>query len=179
MKSALSAFSAMAVMTAVAVGVAQEPPKFPPPTEEHQWLGQFVGEWESESKAGPVVCQGTMTSRKLGEYWIISDFKTEMAGNQVHGIQTIGYDPQRKKYVGTWVDNMMNHLWKYEGEVDSTGKILTLEAEGPNFLAEGKTALFRDAYEFNSPDHILATSSMQGEDGKWVTFMTGDLRRKK
>ena len=46
-------------------------------------------------------------------------------------------------------------------------------------MAEGKLAKFRDTYEFKSADHIEATSSMQGEDGKWVQFMTGQIKRKK
>jgi hypothetical protein len=73
---------------------------------------------------------------------------------------------------------MFNHLWKYEGPVDSTGKILTLEADGPNFIT-GKTTKFRDIYEFKTKDHIAATSTMLGDDGKWVTFMTGNVKRKK
>jgi hypothetical protein len=115
----------------------------------------------------------------LGGFWVISDMTGDMGGVNMTAVQTIGYDSEKKKYVGTWVDSMMNHLWRYEGEVDSTGKTLTLEAEGPNFLANGKSAKFRDAYEFKSEDHIVATSSMLADDGKWVTFMRGDIRRKK
>jgi hypothetical protein len=72
---------------------------------------------------------------------------------------------------------MTNHLWRYEGQVDETGKILTLEAQGPNFFKPGETARFRDVYEFKSKDLIGTTSLMQGPDGKWVTFMTGTARR--
>ena len=74
---------------------------------------------------------------------------------------------------------MMNHMWKYEGTVDETGKILTLEAKGPNFLLAGKQTNFRDVYEFKTKNHMLMSSMMQTEDGKWTTFMTGTFRRKK
>ena len=84
-----------------------------------------------------------------------------------------------KKYVGTWVDSMMNHLWEYEGTVDDSGKKLTLEADGPSFSQPGKTGKYHDAYEFKSNDHIYMTSSMLTNDGKWVTFMTAQIKRKK
>ena len=177
-------FATLVATTVCSRVSAQEFPKLPGPVKEHEWLHQFVGEWESdmESAMGPgqpaMKCKGTMNSRMLGGFWVISESKADMMGQTMNGIQTIGYDPAKKKYVGTWVDNMMNLMWQYEGSVDSTGKILTLEAEGPNFMAEGKTTKFRDAYEFKSKDHIVATSSMLA-DGKWMTFMNGNIRRKK
>jgi len=179
------AVSAAMVLLLASGLYAQAVPEFPKPTPEHQWLQQFVGEWESTSEGkmapdGPTMtCHGKATSRMLGGFWVVTESEADMMGNKVHAIQTIGYDPAKKKYVGTWVDSMLNHLWHYEGTVDSTGKTLTLEAEGPNFVAPGKTAKFRDAYEFKSKDHIVATSSMLMDDGKWVQFMTGQIRRKK
>ncbi|MEZ6061756.1 MAG: DUF1579 domain-containing protein [Planctomycetaceae bacterium] len=178
---------AVSVCFALTAGVtlcAQQPPQFPA-EKEHAWLQQFVGEWESESEAsmGPgqpsIKGKGAMSSRMLGEFWVVSEITGDIGGGSIHAIQTIGYDPRKKKYVGTWVDSMMNHMWKYEGAVDDSGKLLTLEAEGPNFMDEKKLTKFRDSYEFKSPDHIVATSSMQGEDGKWIIFMTGHIRRAK
>lgn len=163
--------------------VAQEFPEMPGPEKEHQWLQQFVGEWDSVAKAsmGPdqpdMESKGTMSSHMLGDRWIVNKISGDMMGTQVLGLQTIGYDPTAKKYVGTWVDSMSNHMWKYEGTVDESGKKITLEAEGPNFMAEDRMTMFRDAYEFKSADHIVATSSMQDEEGNWVTFMTGDMHR--
>jgi uncharacterized protein DUF1579 len=185
MKSCLVAFTAFVVLVVVSTLPAQEPPKVPGPAKQHEWLQQFVGEWESEAEgtAEPgqpaMKCNGTMSSRMLGGFWVISEVKADMMGTTMNAIQTIGYDPAKKKYIGTWVDSMMNYMWKYEGTVDTTGKILTLEAEGPNFIAEGKVTKFRDAYECKSKDHIIATSSMLGDDGKWITFMTGNAHRKK
>ena len=127
----------------------------------------------------PMTCKGTVSSKMLGGFWVVSEMQAEMMGTPFTAVQTIGYDAEAKQYVGTWVDSMMNHMWKYTGSVDESGKKLTLEAEGPNFITPGKTAKFRDAYEFQDKDHIVVTSSMQGDDGKWVTFMTGNVRRKK
>ena len=42
-------------------------------------------------------------------------------------------------------------------------------------MAEGKKAKFRDTYEFKSPDHSEAMSSMLVEDGKRVRFMTEQI----
>ncbi len=165
--------------------VAQDGFKMPAPTKEHEWLKQFVGEWDTDMEAimapgqPPIKCKGNMSSKAVGGFWVLNELSGEWMGTKTLGYQTIGYDPAAKKYVGTWVDSMTDHLWKYSGTVDSTGKTLTLEADGPSFTQPGKTCKFRDAYEFKSKDHIVATSTMQGDDGKWTTFMTGTLRRKK
>ena len=109
---------------------AQELPEFPGPEKEHQWLHQFVGEWATHSKAdmGPdlptMECDGSISSRMIGGLWALNEIKGDMAGTPMTGIQTIGYDAAKKKYIGTWVDSMVNYMWHYEGTVDSTGKIL-------------------------------------------------------
>lgn len=165
--------------------IAQEYPEMPKPTKQHQWLGQFVGKWESTTKGimGPdqpaMECTGSMISKPLGEFWIVNDLRGDMMGTEIHGIQTLGYDAAKEKFVGTWVDSSNDLMWQYVGTLDESGKKLTLEAEGPNFTQPDKKTMFRDAYEFKSADLIIATSSMQGEDGKWVTFMTGEMKRVK
>lgn len=186
MKSLKIASALLVILTlTTSAGLGQEMPQFPSAKKEHEWLKKFVGEWtfESEGTMGPgqplLKCTGSMSSRMLGELWVISDTTAHMPMAEVQAIQTIGYDPVKKEYVGTWVDSMMNHLWHYHGSVDESGRKLTLEAEGPNFMVQGKLTKFRDAYEFETPDHIIATSSMLNDNGEWVTFMTGHFRRKK
>jgi hypothetical protein len=165
--------------------LAQELPMFPQPVKEHEVLKQFVGEWNtmSEGVAGPdqpaMKCEGKIKSKMLGGFWVVNEMESNTPGFQMTGLQTVGYDMKSKKYVGTWVDSMMNHMWKYEGNWDEAGKVLTLQAEGPNFMEGGKSAQFRDIYQFKTKDQIAISSQMQGEDGKWVTFMTGTATRKK
>jgi hypothetical protein len=180
------------ILTGLVIGIfvqsallAQEAPSMPVPQMEHAWLQQFVGEWDTTSEATMAPGQpamkftGTMNSRMLGGFWVVSETKNEIMGLTVSAIQTIGYDPQSKKYVGTFVDSMQSYLWKYQGSVDPTGKILTLEADGPDFTVPGKTRKYRDVYEFKSKNAILMSAMMQADDGKWITFMRGDFERKK
>jgi len=162
-------------------------PKFPAPEKQHLWLKQFAGQWESESEATmgpgqpPMRCKGQMNARMLGGFWMVADVKTETkgVGMDMSAVLTLGYDTKKQKYVGTWVDSMQSIMWHYEGTVDESGKKIVLEAEGPNFMQEGKLTKFRDNYEFKSPDRVAVSSSMLGPDGKWMTFMTGEARRKK
>ncbi len=164
--------------------LAQEPP-MSEPTKEHQWLAQFVGEWATVAKGTmapgqpPMECSYKLSSKMLGGFWVINEMKGDMAGTPMNGIQTIGYDEAKKKYVGTWVDSMMPFMWRYEGSVDKSGKILTLEADGPNFATPGKLTKFQDIYEFKSADEVAVTSKMLGEDGTWITFLSGTSKRQK
>lgn len=163
--------------------LGQNAPAMPKPTQQHDWLEKFVGEWTTESKATmapdqpPMQCTGTLTSRKLGGFWVLNEMKGEWSDDPMTGIQTIGYDEGKKKYVGTWVDSATAFMWRYAGSVDASGKVLTLDADGPNFMDGGKLTKFQDIYEFKSADEILMTSRMLGADGKWVTFMSGTAKR--
>ncbi len=184
----MTKFAVSALLAAVAFGAtvrAAEPGAPPPVQKEHEWLKQFAGEWEldGEMLMGPgqpaVKTKGTETARQVGGYWVASEIKGECMGAPMTGMMTVGYDPARKKYVGSWVCSMSDHLWTYEGTVDSSGKVLTLETEGPNCAVPGKTAKMRDVTEFKADGSRVLTSSMLGEDGKWHTFMTMTARRKK
>jgi Protein of unknown function (DUF1579) len=81
--------------------------------------------------------------------------------------------------VGTWIGSMMTHLWVYNGTLDTAGRVLTLNAEGPYMAAEGKIAQYKDVIEFKSDDHRVLTSHMLGEDGEWHVFMVANYRREK
>ncbi len=160
-------------------------PQMPAATAEHKWLQQSVGEWDTEGEAtmGPgqpaIKCKGTETVRAIGEFWTVSEPRTTFMEMPMNGVMTLGYDPEKKKYVGTWIDSMTSYMWKYEGTVDAAGKVLTLDTEGPNPMTPGKSAKFREVLEFKNKDHKVFTSSMQGDDGKYVKFMTMNSRRKK
>ncbi|RJG10609.1 DUF1579 domain-containing protein [Pseudomonas cavernicola] len=154
--------------------------------KEHQWLQKLVGEWTCEVECiiepgqPPVKWMGSESVRSLGGLWILGEGQSEMpAGDSpASSVLTLGYDPQKKRFVGTWIGSMMPHLWVYDGELDAAARVLTLDTEGPNMAAEGALAKYKDVIELKSDDQRVLTSHMLGDDGTWQQFVTVNYRRK-
>lgn len=182
MKKHVVASLVLVVAVCAATLEAQQPPQ---PDKAHEWLMQLVGEWETEAEIvvqpgqPPITFKGTESVRSVGGFWAVSEVHSKIFDQEITGIMTLGYDPQKQKYVGTWIDSNSHHLWQYEGSIDEAGRTLTLEAEGPNMAAPGSTARYRDTFEIKSQDQKVFTSSIEVEPGKWHTFMTVQYRRKK
>jgi hypothetical protein len=156
------------------------------PQKEHEWLQQLVGEWTFEVEAtvepgcAPEHFRGTERVRSIGGLWILAEGRGEMpGGGAATTLLTLGYDLQKKRYLGTWIGSMMTHLWIYDGSLDATERVLTLDTEGPDMTAEGKLAKFKDVIEFKNDDHRLLSSHTLDADGKWHHFMTAHYRRQK
>lgn len=165
--------------------VAQEMPEMPKPQSEHKWLQQFVGEWESEMECNmspdkePMKNKMTEKARSLGGFWLVSEGTGEAMGAPFTSILTLGYDPGKKKFIGTWVDSMMGQMWKYEGTLAADGKTLTLNTEGPCPMQGGKVCKFKEVIVLQDENHKTFTSSMQGEDGTWTTIVNAKSTRTK
>lgn len=156
------------------------------PQREHQWLEKLVGEWqyESDCSMGPdkprEKFEGSESVRRIGGPWVVCEGQGEMPDRSAATtMMTLGYDSKKKRFVGTWVGSMMEYLWVYDGELDSNGKTLTLNTQGPDMTATDKTAKYRDVIEFKSDDHRTLTSHSLGPDGKWQEIMTAHYRRRK
>jgi hypothetical protein len=156
------------------------------PQKEHQWLQNLVGEWTCEGEAvmkpgeAPAKWKATESVRALGGLWIVAEAEGEMpGGGTATTMMTLGYDLQKKRYVGTFVGSMMTNVWVYEGALEAGGTILPLDTEGPDMSAQGKTTKYRDVIELKSNDHRVLKSQMLAQDGAWHEFMTATYRRKK
>jgi hypothetical protein len=154
-------------------------------TKEHEWLQKLVGEWEYElidsCKPGeePVQSKGTEIFRSLQGAWVVGEGHGTMGSVDIAITQiTLGYDPKKGRFVGTWIGSMMTHLWVYDGELDSTGRVLTLNSTGPDFQDPNKTSSYRDIIEFVDDDHRLLRSETPDENGEWKEFMRLPYRRK-
>lgn len=149
-------------------------------SEELRWLQRFEGEWVFEStlsfgEGATSQAQGRMTSRRLGEHWIVSEWTMQADGETVTAFHTLGFDAAQGRYVASWVDSLTSHLWSPSGTRE--GDTLTLQTEGPSHFAPGEQAQYRDVYEFLSDDRLVQTSLTPGPDGDWVEYMRSEYRR--
>lgn len=155
-------------------------------TQEHAWLQNMIGEWRGEGEASMGPGQPPMkwsvgeTVRGIGEVWVQGESTGIMPdGSSSVMVITLGFDPEKKRFMGTFIGSMMTHLWIYDGELDASGRVLTLNAEGPSMAGDGKIVKYQDIVEVVSDDHRTLSSQMQMPDGSWNRFMTAHYRRTK
>jgi hypothetical protein len=127
----------------------------------------------------PMKSSGREVVRSLGKLWTIGEGTGDTPdGGFSESIMTLGYDPQKKRFVGTFIASMMTHLWPYEGVLDESGKILTLNSEGPSFTGDGTMAKYQDIIEILTADHRTLTAKVLGDGDIWQPIMTAHYRRK-
>lgn len=183
MKKTITILTAALAIGAAALQAqdAPEMPAMPKPQKEHEWLKKFVGEWTCEGECSAPdgskgESQGEETTRMLGDFWAVTEGNGEGMGMPFSHVFVLGYDPDKKKYVGTWVDSITGKLWIYEGTID--GETLTLSSEGDCPMT-GKHLQFRDEITFPDGDTKVFKSSVSEDGETWVPAMTMTAKRKK
>jgi hypothetical protein len=154
----------------------------PQPQKEHEWLKQLAGDWDldiqmQEPNKETMKTKGSESARMLGGFWSVEEVKSTMMDVPFTGIMTLGYSIEKKKYTATWIDSLNDYLWQYEGTLDASGKILTLETTGPCPLQGGKMTRFKDVIEIKDKDHRTMTSHVDFDD-KFVQMLTINYTRK-
>jgi hypothetical protein len=120
--------------------------------------------------------EGAETVRSAGDLWIVAEgHNDEMGGHML----TLGYDPKKQRFVGTWFGDRYAYLWVYDGQLDTAERVLTLDCEGPAMTEGGGMARYRDIHELRSDDERVLRAEVQGQDGNWQQFMTQTYRRKR
>jgi hypothetical protein len=111
----------------------QAAPPMPQPTAEHKLLKEHVGNWTVACKfymepgKPPMEVPATEFVEAVGDFWTISKYECDMMGAPYIGRATLGYDPNQKKFVSTWVDSMMPTLCSFTGKLN--GDTIVLEGE--------------------------------------------------
>lgn len=184
MKTLVLALSIL-LPTATATALLQDAMQPTEPQAQHAWLQRLTGEWDAVSEATmepggePMRMESTESVRAFGELWIVAEGSMDIGGEQMRSMMTLGYDPGRDAFIGTWIDTIHATLWHYVGHLDDEQRALTLETEGPAFDDAGTTARYRDRIELVDADHKVLTSSVEDGAGGWTTFLRAEYRRRK
>lgn len=159
---------------------------FGQPQAEHEWLHKLIGEWtcEGECDMGPdqpkSKTTGISSVRGLGGLWTMEEGVGQSPeGVEARSIMTLGFDPLKSKFVGSFVASVMTYLWIYEGALDEKQNILTLDCVGPDISGGPELVSYKDVIEFHADDHRTLSSFLQAPDGTWKQFMTMHYHRKK
>jgi len=179
---------AVLALATIGTGIAwvQAQGPLPQASAEHQGLAHEVGTWDADSKfwfapdTEPITTKAVEVNKQLGTMWIISDYSSEMMGQPFHGRGQFGYDPTKKKYVGTWIDSMSPYLAVMEGTMDEATKTLTLMSKGINPMT-GKEEVSKMVSTMIDADHkkFEAFGQIPGQEGKWWKKMEISYTRRK
>jgi hypothetical protein len=152
------------------------------PAPEHHKLAELVGVWDATidymgQDGKPAQSKGTCIRKQpMGSFWLVDKFQAEMMGMQFSGLGTTGYDPAKKKYVGTWIDSLAPSIMVTEGGFDKTGKILTMSGMAPGF--DGKPVMNRTVTTIKDKNTHLFQMFAPGPDGKEMTMLTMTYKRR-
>lgn len=173
----LLALAATSTIAVLAFALAPRLQDMPQPTDEHKHMLAGVGEWEGTvtmldmpgSKPEPAV----ESVKAVGGFWILSDFHSSFMGLPYHGSGHIGYDPMKKKYVGTWVDSMSSTFSLMEGEVDPKTHTLVMRWMAPDMT--GTIVPHRSESIANGDTRTMTFYSGTGEGKKSMVI---EMKRK-
>jgi len=169
----------IAFCTSAILGAQDQPPAAKP-GPEHAELKKLEGTWDASMKmAGvPEAMPGVATYKmECDGMWLSSDFRMDVPGFKFQGKGLDGYDQNKKKYVGIWVDSMSSAPMLMEGTHDASTNTTTTTGEGVG--QDGKPQKFKTVTKHTDDDHFRFEMFMVGADGKETSAFTIDYTRRK
>jgi hypothetical protein len=173
MKNRLFVAFLFAALATPVVATAQGPTE---PTAEHKMLAASAGTWnavvEMMGEDGkPSKSTGTSVVRvACGGLWVLDDFDATIMGGPFQGHGTTGYDIDKKKFVGTWVDSMSTSVMTMEGTCDKDGKVMTMKGMAPGM--DGKPVEQTMVTTVKDANTRVFEMFVTGPDGKAMKVMT-------
>jgi len=151
----------------------------PQPTQEHRLLTKDVGDWDAaltfSGPMGDMQMTGKESVSMYGPFFQVSEFAGAFMGQEFFGRATMGYDPVREKWVGTWTDSSSPWMQVMYGDYDAATKSLTLLYDGVNAelqLQPGKTVL-----TWTGPDTRTYDAYWLDDEGNATRHMHIDYTR--
>jgi Protein of unknown function (DUF1579) len=160
--------------------------------DNHKLLGDLDGSWDytvtmwMSPNAPPAKSSGTAVRKSMmgGRYFVMdvtgkmkmpdADGKLKDFEFKGHGME--GYDNAKKKFVGTWIDNMGTGIMMSEGDYDPASKTFTYNSEVE--MIPGMKTKVREVVKLTDKNHMML-EWYEDRGGQEVKTMQIDYTRKK
>ena len=129
-------------------------------TKEHKLIVKGAGDyegtltWSMPGMPEPMVSPCTEKVIAIGDFWTISHFEMEFMGAPFSGSSSMGYDPERKKFIGTWIDSMSPRVTHMEGEWNDEKQAIVMEYDMYDQMA-GAMVRMRSVNHFTDDGYTL------------------------
>ena len=91
--------------------------------------------------------------KAVGKFWTTSEFSGDFGGMPFNGVSQFGYDPMKKKFIGTWLDNQHPYMSLMEGDWDAKKNAIVMHY---------------DMFDTMSGTFLKMRNEMVHADGKYV-----------
>jgi len=186
MRSCVGLVACLVLVVAGGSARGQGGPPVPKPTAEHELLAKDVGTWNAMIKSWmgtpesePTISQGVEVVKLLpGGLWTHAEFDGKFGDQEFHGCGQSGYDTNKKKIVGTWVDTMTTEIMMMEGDYDPANRTATLYSKGTG--PSGKPYESKLTSKHESDDTRVFTMSVKSDEtkGEYVKVMEITYKRR-
>lgn len=157
--------------------------KLATPGKEHKALAATAGDWTAVTKyrMGPDAPwqDGKAELRNksiLGGRWVLQEFKSSYGGMPFEGLQILGYDNLKKKYVSTWRDTFSTWAVHTEGTASEDGKTIVMKGTMVDLLSpKGRPMKTIIKIVSDKEQHFEMYDTI---DGKEVMVMTQISKKK-
>jgi hypothetical protein len=148
------------------------------PGPEHKALQKLVGKWSLTVKLGDDETKGTAHFKSiLGGLFVQEEASLTVFGHKMEWVGLYGYNAQKKKLTGVWVDNM-GLTTIGDGDPDPAGKTFGYSGDHPGSQAN-KPVRFRWIIKLKDDDKLTIEMLEVKADGKETSAMTVSGTREK
>jgi len=154
------------------------------PGEPHKALEVMVGTWDTKVSswmqpgAAPMASTGVSENTwTLDNRFIEQRYEGEFMGQPFKGVGYTGYDNVKKKYVGTWMDNMSTSVMVMTGTSDATGKTMTFTGTMDDPMT-GKPKAMKEVVKIVDANKHTFEMWAPGPDGKAFKMMEIEYLRR-
>ena len=164
---------AATIITIFSSAAFAQAPQMPKPGAEHEYLQKSVGThtgimkvWPAGPKSDPIEMPFKETNKAIHNgFWVESLFES----GPYKGRGMSGFDPIKKKYIGTWTSNMTPFMSVMEGTYDENKHEFTMLFKDYDHATNEVVDMKSVTVDAPEKPHTMTMYKKNKETGEWET----------